>query len=253
MSLLREIAANFGQISNSLEAAHLAVNLSELGTLGGSIITVPAGFSGNAPIPEEGVVFVGLSELPYTVVFDPKTLYVGRIVIGAQMAAGSIAFAGAPGTNVTVYNVNGRVVPAGEPAIFQGGYGAIVCTERTDTSATVRFFIGTFGSPQLRQIAASASGTVLNEAGANKVVSYTTNAVNFLFDPSTCCPYGQSVYITQVGSGSLTLGGAPGKTVTFLDSTGSSVPGPVISQGTSITLVSVSHTVDEVTLQELVY
>ncbi len=117
----------------------------------------------------------------------------------------------------------------------------------------MRFFIGTFGSPQLRQIAASASGTVLNEAGANKVVSYTTNAVNFLFDPSTCCPYGQSVYITQVGSGSLTLGAAPGKTVTFLDSTGSSVPGPVISQGTSLTLVSVFHTVDEVTLQELVY
>jgi hypothetical protein len=222
-------------------------------TLGGNIITVPPGFSGAAPIPEDGVIFVGLSELAYTVIFDPQTLYVGRVVMGAQMAAGSIAFAGAPGTTVTVYNVNGRIVPPGEPAIFQGGYGAIVCTERTETSATIRFFIGTFGSPSLRIISAVTTGTVFNEAGANKVVSYTTSAVDFLFDPATCCPYGQSVYISQVGTGSLQLGPAPGKTVIFLDSLGAVIPGPVITQGNSITLVSVAHSFDSVTLQDLVY
>lgn len=253
MSLLSEVNATVvNSVYSMFQQNSLPVDVGVLGTFAGSIITVPPGFSGAAPIPPEGVVFVGLSELPYTVLFDPKTMYVGRVVMGAQMAAGSIAFAGPPGTNVTVYNVNGRVVPPGEPAIFQGGYGAIVCTERTDTSATIRFFIGTFGSPQLRQIEASATGDVYNQAGANKVVSYTTSAVNLLFDPSTCCPYGQSIYITQVGSGSLALGSAPGKTVIFLDSTGASVPGPTVTQGNSISLVSVAHTVNSVTLQQLV-
>lgn len=256
MSLLREIAANFGAISNSLEANAFAANvaaLPELSTFGGAIITVPAGFSGDATIPEEGVVFVGLSENPYTVVFDPKTLYVGRVVIGAQMAAGSIAFAGAPNTTVTVYNVNGQIVPDGEPAIFQGGYGGVVCTARTETTATVRFFIGTFGSPQLRLIDAAVTGPVLNQAGANKVISNVTTAgVEFQFDPSTCCPFGQSITIQQSGTGTLLLRPAPGKTVIFKDASGAVVsPGPTITQGNSITLVSVAHTASSVTLQQL--
>jgi hypothetical protein len=253
MSLLREIKANFGGFSNVLNATALEAGITQFGDFGAGIITVPEDFQGAAPIPAGVTTFVGLSNYPYTVLFDPKTLYVGRVVIGAQMAPGNIAFAAAPGTTVEVFNVNGRPVPANEPAIFQGGYGAIVCTARTETTATIRFFIGTFGSPSLRIIPDTQTGTVENQAGASKVVSYTTNAVNFVFDPSTCCPYGQSVYITQIGSGSLTLGNAPGKTVIFKNSTGSVVPGPVISAGTSITLVSVAHTVDSVTLQQLPY
>lgn len=253
MSLLREIAANFGAISNSFGANALAADISNLATLGGAIITVPEGFSGAAPIPENGVIFVGLSEKPYTVIFDPKTLYVGRVVIGAQMAAGSIAFAGAPDTTVEVYNVNGRPVPAGEPAIFQGGYGAIVCTARTETTATIRFFIGTFGSPSLRQIPEDQTGDVYIQPGANKIVSYTQNSVNYLIDPAICCPYGQQVYFTQVGTGTLNLVAAPDKVVTFKDSLGAIMSPPVITQGTSITLVSVAHTYNSVTLQELVY
>lgn len=252
MSLLREIAANFGQISNVLDANNLAANFTELTTLGGSILTVPEDFVGSLAIPEEGVVFVGLSVNPYTVIFDPKTLYVGRVVIGAQMAVGSIAFAGAEGTNVTIYNVNGQPVTPNTPAIFQGGYGAVVCTERTETSATLRFFIGTFGSPTLRIVSASTTGNVPCLAGVTKNLGYNTGAITYQVNPGLCCPYGQTCYFTQIGSGTSTLGAAPGKTVIYLDPTGTQIPGPTLTQGQSITFVSVAHTKDSVTLQQLV-
>jgi hypothetical protein len=253
MSLLREVKANYGGFSNALNAESLGAGITRFGDFGAGIITIPEDFAGSAPIPAGVTTFVGLSNFPYTVLFDPKTLYVGRVVIGAQMAAGNIAFAPAPDTTVTVYNVNGQIVPPGEPAIFQGGYGAIVCTERTETTATIRFFIGTFGSPQLRLIEAAVTGPVLYQAGANKVISKVTTAgVQFQFDPTTCCPYGQSITIQQSGTGTLLMRPAPNKTVTFLDASGAVVnPGPTITQGNSITLVSVAHTATTVTLQEL--
>lgn len=255
MSLLRELKANFGGFTNNLNASTLDADVTHFGDFGTGIVTIPEDFTGAAPIPAGVTTFVGLSNNAYTVLFDPKTLYVGRVVIGAQMAAGSIAFDSAPGTTVQVFNVNGQPVPAGEPAIFQGGYGAIVCTERTETTATVRFFIGTFGSPQVRLIDGAETGPVENQPGANKVVSYSTNAVAFRFNPATCCPYGQSIYITQVGSGSLTLGNSPGKTVIFRSPTGvdTTNTGPTITQGTSKTYVSVAHSASSVTLQELPY
>jgi hypothetical protein len=247
MSLLREVKANYGGFSNVLNAAYFEALSAQTGDLGAGVITIPEDFAFAAPVPAGVTTFLGLSNFPYTVQWDPKTLYVGRIVMGAQMGAGSIAFGGVAGSTVTVYNAFGAVIPNGSVALVRGSFGAIVCTEKTETTATLRFFLGTPGAPALINIPAAQVAPVTYTAGASDVISYATGAVNLVF-AAAALAVGQKISITVIGTGTLSLTVAVGSTVTFLDATGTPFS-PSVTTGNTSTFIVTAATATTATLQ----
>lgn len=254
MSLLREVAANFGGFSNTLDVNALVASITNFADLGASYQVLPATFPGGSVVLDAGVTaFTSLSQNPVTVLFDPATLYPGRMFIGAQSGAGTVAFNGVPGSTVTFYNVQGTQIVNGAPVVYMGGFGIMICESRTATTATIRTVGGVFGTPSLRIISASTTGTVSNAAGTVNVVSYATGPVTYQFDPATCCPFGNTIHLQQSGAGTLTLAAAPARTVIFLDENGAPLVAPVLNQGENITLVSVAHTSSSVTLQKLIF
>lgn len=257
MSLLREKTGNVSQFSNSvvvnaLNAGAVVTDLCDTGGLSGGVVTIPADTpSMTIPLTSQATTSViSLAASDITILFDPAYLFVGRILFGAQSGPGTIAFSQNEGTTVTIYDVTGRVVTLDQPTVFMGGYGVMVCTERTPTTAVLRTISGNFGSTTLKIIAASQSTDVTNLAGLKNVVSRTTSNINYIIDPATCCPYGSTLTITQTGSGQLTLIQKSGTTVTFVDQLGATVS-PVISAGKTCQYISTAHTATSATLQQV--
>lgn len=257
MSLLREKTGNVSQFTdsvviNGLTAGTVTTDLTDTGGLSGGIVIIPED-TPSGIIPLTGVSttsIVSLAASDITILLDPAYLFEGRMLFGAQSGPGTIAFEQNEGTEVTIYDVTGRVVTQSEPAVFMGGYGVMVCTARTPTTAVLRTISGNFGSTSLYVIPANQTTDVTNVAGLKNVVSKTTSSINYIFDPSTCCPYGSTLTLTQSGSGQLTLIGQEGADVTFVDQLGVEIT-PVITAGMTCQYISTAHTATSVTLQQV--
>jgi hypothetical protein len=257
MSLLREKTGNVSQFAdavviNGLSAGSVTTDLTDTGALSGGVVIIPAD-TPEMTIPLTGTsttCIISLAATDITILLDPAYLFEGRILFGAQSGPGTIAFEQNEGTEVTIYDVTGRLVTQSEPTVFMGGYGVMVCTARTPTTATLRTISGNFGSTSLYVIPAAQTTDVLNLAGLKNVVSKTTSNINYIFDPATCCPFGSTLTITQSGSGQLTLVGQEETDVTFVDQLGAEIT-PVITQGMTCQYVSTAHTATSVTLQQV--
>lgn len=259
MSLLREKTGNVSQFSNSvvinaLNAGAILADSADVGGFGVGVVTIPAETPDNTVIPFQSLTataVVSLAAADITIQFDPYYLYEGKVLFGAQSGPGTVAFDQNEGTEVTIYDVTGRVVPLNQPTVFMGGYGVMVCTERTPTTATLRTISGNFGSTSLIIIPSSQTTPVTLQAGVKNVVSQTTSSVDFVFNPVSCCPFGSTLTLTQTGSGQLNLVAADDTTVTFVDQFGAEVTSPVIDTGMTCQYVSIAHNATSVTLQQV--
>lgn len=216
-----------------------------------TIVEVPKDNSAT-PIMDLGKsvkTFLSYADYPYTLRWDPKDLFVGRIVSGGQIGPGTISFQPSPGATLTFYNRNGAVVPNGTPAVFQGGGGAVVVTEKTATSATIRAMFGEFGSPQLQLIPQDYVGLVENQPGVTQVISYSTRAVQYDFDPAVFSPLGYTREFVQVGAGTLTLVQHSNANVIFLSPTGTVIDSFTVAQGEHVTATCIAQTAGSITLQ----
>ena len=259
MSLLREKTGNVSQFAdsvviNALTAGGILTNTTDTGSFGVNVLQLPTDTPDGTVVPFQtltATAVISLAAADVTVEFDPYYLYEGRVIFGAQSGPGTVAFDQNEGTEVTIYDVTGRQVPLGQPTVFMGGYGVMVCTARTATTATLRTISGNFGSTSLLVIPANQTGSVTNLAGLKNVVSKTTSSVDYVFDPSTCCPFGSTITLTQTGSGQLNLVGAEGTDVTFVDQFGAEIVAPVVDTGVTCQYLSIEHSATAVTLQQV--
>jgi hypothetical protein len=234
----------FNSISAALAAAAAAAQ-------DNTLVQVPKDNSATPimTITKDVKTFMSYADFPYTLLWDPAVLFVGRVVSGCQLGPGTISFQPTPGASITFINKNGSIVPNGSPAVFQGGGGMVVCTEKTATSATLRVVIGEFGSPQLQLIPQDYVGLAANQAGVTQVISYSKNEVQYDFDPEIYSPLGYSRQFIQVGPGTLTLVQHPNANVIFLLPDSTEVTSYTISQGENVSVTCIAQTAGSITLQ----
>jgi hypothetical protein len=200
-------------------------------------------------LTKEVKTFLSYAKYPYILRWDPANLFVGRIISGGQIGSGTISFQPVEGAQLTFYNKYGAVVENGSPAVFQGGGGTVICTAKTATSVTLRAVTGEFGSPQLQFIPEDFVGTAQNQPGVTEVISYSTSAVEYDFDPAVFSPLGYTRRLSQVGPGTLKLSPHSNAVVTFITPTNNTVDEYTIEQGQHVTVICVAQTVANVTLQ----
>lgn len=210
--------------------------------------------NGNTPVmalPRDAKNFFSYAKYPYTLLWNPAEMYVGRIVSGGQIGPGTISFQPTEGATLTFYNKNGALVPNGIPAVFQGGGGSVICTAKTQTSATIRVLYGEFGSPQLQMILPEFSGVAQNQPGVTQVISYSAHAVEYDFDPAVYSPLGYTREFAQVGPGTLKLVPRFNATVIFFNPLNEQVDDYTIHQGEKVSVTCISQSASTVTLQIL--
>lgn len=198
-------------------------------------------------------LFTSYAKEPYTLIWDPKELYVGWTIAGCVAGAGTVTFMAAPGTTVTLRDVSGAIIPMGQPAVFQGGYGFMVCTEKTETSLTIQTVLGSLGVQSLHVITDLETGQVVSQPGSINVMSYTQSHMEYVFDPTLYEPRGYERRFLQAGAGTLTLKGKEGTSVTFLNRMGETQNQVVLEQGEVLKVLCISQSAGAATLQILPY
>lgn len=196
-------------------------------------------------------LFTSYAKDPYTLVWDPQELYVGWTIAGCVAGSGTVTFMAAPGTTVTLRDVSGAVIPMGQPAVFQGGYGFMVCTEKTDTSLTIQTVLGSLGVQSLHIVPDIQTGEVESMPGSINVMSYTSAAVDYVFNPALYEPKGYERRFLQVGAGTLTLKGKEGTALIFLSRTGEVLNQITLAQGESLKVLCIAQSSVSATLQIL--
>lgn len=196
-------------------------------------------------------LFTSYAKEPFTLIWDPKELYVGWTIAGCVAGAGTVTFMGAPGTTVTLRDVSGAIIPMGQPAVFQGGYGFMVCTERSDTHLVIQTVLGSLGVQSLHVLPDIQTDTVMSLPGSTNVMSYTEHDVDYIFNPELFSPQGYERRFLQVGSGSLTLKGKEGTALIFISLTGEVLREKRLAQGESLKVLCISQSAASATLQIL--
>ena len=244
-------AADAKATAATAAAAAAAAAASALAAEG--IIFMPAVVPENGPAVmtlARGVrVFTSYAKEPFTLIWDPKELYVGWTISGCVAGAGTVTFMAAPGTTVTLRDVSGAVIPMGQPAVFQGGFGHMVCTEKTESSLTIQTVLGSLGVQSLHVIPDIQTGSVISQAGSTNVMSYATSHVDYIFNPALYEPQGYERRFLQVGSGSLKLKGAEGTALIFLSTKGEVLSEIVLAQGESLKVLCIAQSAVAATLQ----
>lgn len=248
MSLLRELAANFGQITSVLTAQNFEAAAAFADSLGGLVLNIPA-------VPEETSVtmpaaltsFVSASTVPVTVVFDPANMFVGRLIFGVQRGSGSVTFSAVDGVDLTIYDASGGTLPLNSPSIYQGGCGIMICVEKTATSLVMQGCGVNFGQTPVAVVPAGHTGNYVVPPGVRFVVSRATTPYNLLLNPSNNCPPGATLNIINTANATITLGAQSG-TVTFIAQNGSSFT-PAVNFNASWQFVVIEHTPGTCVLQ----
>jgi hypothetical protein len=244
------LAAATAAAETAAGAADAVANLSANG-----ILFMPAIVPENGPAVmtlSRGVrLFTSYAKDPYTLIWDPQELYQGWTIGGCVAGPGTVTFQAAPGTTVTLRDVSGAIIPMGQPAVFQGGYGFMVCTEKTETSLTIQTVLGSLGVQSLHVVPHVQTEQVESLPGSTNVMSYTTTAVDYVFNPALYEPKGFERRFLQVGEGSLTLKGKEGTSLIFLSRVGEVLNEITLAQGESLKVLCIAQSSVSATLQIL--
>jgi hypothetical protein len=240
MSLLRELNANFGQFSSVLTAEQLLANVAFANAIGGNVVVIPANPAETTiELPGDIAGFISASEVAITVVFNPANFFVGRIIAGVQRAAGSVAFAAAPGTSLSIIDSDGGAVPLNTPIVYQGGCGSMIVVEQSSTSLVLQGCGTNFGQRPVVVLPSSQTDAYVVGPGVKTVVSRATASINVNLNALSNANPGFTLTITNTGAGTITLGASSG-TVTYIDLTGSTYT-PTVATGETQQFVCLSH------------
>jgi hypothetical protein len=261
MSLLREVSADFGQLSNEVVANTMELTTLSTGALGYGVQVVPAPQAAGSTVPflKDTTAMITLSNQNFNIQFSAADCFVGRIITGINKGQGVATFIEAvPGTITFVDNGGFSVVPSTSPVpvtAYPGAFATFVCTEANGTTAVLQTTMGHYGGNPVLTIPAATTSAIINTS-TETVISQTsapcTLAIVPLYLQGDGLP-GLLLSFTQVGgtTGSLTLVAAPGTTLTLL-SLASGLPfNPVIAPGSTFNFVVVSGTLSSVVLQQV--
>jgi hypothetical protein len=258
MSLLREVAANFGQFNHELLANAVEATKVSTGSFGWGVQVVPATQADGSTVPfaKDTTAFITLSDQNFNIEFSAADCYVGRVITGINKGLGAATFVEAePNTITFVDNGGFAITPATStiPVIaYQGAFATFVCTEANGTTATLQTIMGTYGGNPVLTMTSSATieistHTVISQSAAPAILTMVP-----LFLQDDGLP-GRRLSFTQAGgsAGTLSLAAAPGTTLTLLSLATGLAFNPVIAAGTTLNFVVVSGTLTSVVLQQV--